>query len=138
MNYHSTVMAKLESGLCEINNIFSPDYHRKKVEQHGIMVCRFVSGIKSFTLTSATGDVFGITGYTPEEFQNKDIIKLLKLSPTQIQQMVTRLETAGFCAKNTTFTRKDGSLVKVSSIIKKVADNTYEEITVLSDSFVDL
>lgn len=137
-SYHNSVIANLTSSMDDINKAIYGIYERPKLEQKGIMCTRFVRGINSFQMVHVSGDVEGITGYTKEEFENKDIIKLLNLSPDQLYKMVEQLETVGFCAKNTTFTRKDGYKIEVSSIIKKVSKDTYEETTVLKNSFIEL
>ena len=137
-SYHKQVIANITNSLDDINSVICGVYEHPKLVQKGIMFTRFVKGIYSFQMVYVSGDVEGVTGYTKEEFQNKDIIKLLKLSPEQLYKTLDQLESVGYCAKNTTFTRKEGYQIRVSSIIKKVAENTYEETTVLTDSFIEL
>jgi xylose isomerase len=132
--YHSSVIAKLD----DISNSILGEYKRTEVIQKGIMCARFGRGIDSFQMIHISGDVLGVTGYTREEFQSKDVIKLLKLRSDQLFNMLERLNEVGFCAKNTTFTKKNGEKIRVSSIIQKVSENIYEEITVLENAFIEL
>ena len=136
--YHSAVMACLDNDLGQITKALMGSYERPKISQKGIMITRFVKGINSFNMTDVKGDCLGVTGYTVDEFRGKDMMKLLKLNYEQISKMIDMLETVGYCAKITTFTRKDGYKLDVLSIIRKIGENTYEEVTVPNSSVIRL
>lgn len=124
--YKHEVTARID----EISSIFCNDFKPKEINQKGIMVTRFNKRGNEFNLVSVKGDCEGVTGYSIDEFRGQDVMKLLNLSPSQIQAMHERLEATGVVTKITKFTKKNGFVYEVLSIMRKIAEDTFEEVTV--------
>lgn len=138
-HYKTAVLADINKGISEISNIFcESQFQKQEINQVGIMTTRFVKVLDSFKLVDVKGDCLGVTGYSLDEIKGQDIMRLLKLSPSQLGFMYQQAETKGFCAKITNFTKKNNTVVQVFSILKKIAENTYEETTILSDSITEI
>ena len=129
-HYKTEVMAHIENGIDEISRIFGTDFKPKCINQIGVMTTRFVKRGNEFKMVSIKGDCEGVTGYSSDEFIGQDMLKVLKLNPAQIQAMYERLEQTGVVTKITKFTKKNGFIYEVLSIMTKVAEDTYEEVTV--------
>ncbi len=132
--YKHEVTARID----EISSIFCNDFKPKEINQIGIMVTRFNKRGNEFNLVSVKGDCEGVTGYSIDEFRGQDVMKLLNLSPSQIYTMYGQLEQNGVCTKITEFTKKNGFVYEALSIMRKIAEDTYEEVTVPFNSVVRL
>lgn len=104
----------------------------------GFMVSKFIITPYGIKVTDVQGDCKGITGYEPDEFQNIDVMKLLKLNPKQIEVMHHKVITEGICAKRTVFTKKDGTKVKVFSQVVQISDGIFAETTILENKILTL
>lgn len=122
---------------------YAPEQTEKRVtfsasRADGYMVTKFMVFNKSVKLVDVHGDCKGVTGYECEEFKGQDIMKLLGLNPKSVEQIFHEVEGKGICNKITYFTQKSGQKVKVWSTVLKVFENTYIEITSLSNSILHL
>lgn len=132
--YKNEVTARID----EISSIVCNDFKPKEINQIGIIVTRFNKRGNEFSLVSVKGDCEGVTGYSIDEFRGQDVMRLINLSPTQIQAMYETLEATGVVTKITKFTKKNGFVYEVLSIMRKIAEDTFEEVTVPFNSVVRL
>lgn len=123
---------------------FNPPVEEPKIvcdvtSAHGFMVSKFmVFPDGHVRMINVQGDIEGVTGYTKEEFINSDIMNLLALKQDTVKKIFDEVEGSGICNKMTKFKKKDGSYVDVWSTVIKVFENTYVELTTLSNKIMQL
>lgn len=128
----------LNAAFDDLRNMLCDMPTREKIVTHGLMESKFLITESGVSLLSVSRDVYGVTGYTPEEIKGKDIMRLLGLNKSQVLSIVTRTEATGFCLKETKFTHKSGKVINVTSLMIKTGDNQYTEYTMLSNQKIVL
>jgi hypothetical protein len=105
----------------------------------GFMVTKFmVLPDGHARLVNVQGDVEGVTGYTKDEFMKADIMKILALKQDTVQKIFEEVERTGVCNKITYFKKRSGEEIKVCSTVIKIFENTYIELTTLSNQTLHL
>jgi len=139
VNSHSKMMGYLDSVLD-----FNPPVEEPKIvcdvtSAHGFMVSKFmVFPDGHVRMINVQGDIEGVTGYTKDEFINADIMNLLALKQDTVKKIFDEVDNNGICNKITEFRKKGGDKVEVCSTVIKVFENTYVELTSLSNKIMHL
>jgi len=139
VNSHMMMMGQLD-GLMS----FMPESEEPRIicdtsQANGFMVTKFMVFPDGHArLIAVQGDVEGVTGYTKDEFLKADIMKVLALKQDTVQKIFEEVEKTGVCNKITYFRRRSGEEVKVCSTVIKVFENTYVELTTLSNQILHL
>lgn len=138
-NSHMKMMGAVESVLSFMPNVEEPRIICDVSQAHGFMVTKFMVFPDGHArLINVQGDVEGVTGYTKDEFIKADIMKILALKQDTVQRIFEEVERTGVCNKITYFKKHSGEEIKVCSTVIKVFENTYVELTTLSNQILHL